>query len=254
MPGQRRRSAAGDRGGRLDHPSAELAGREHPCPGIEQHQRLGARLDLRDQVFHGGVLQRPDQPSEQGRIGIGEAPGRGEFLAATAFQHVAGHGETAAGEADQRGPRRFRGQALAHPRDRLQDRRDARDHLRRIERGDRFRTSQRIEQRPLAFREAQRLPERPGHHQDVGEQDRAFHAEAADRLEGDFRRQFRRGAQGDEIARLGAHGAVFRQVSPGLAHQPGRRRPDGFATQRAQQGLGRGRRDIAFHTAPLNKE
>ena len=59
-----------------------------------------------------------------------------------------------------------------------------------------------LEPRPLALDELHLLPQRIGHHQDVGEQDRRIEAVAPDRLQRHLGRQLRRVAQVEEAAGL----------------------------------------------------
>jgi hypothetical protein len=81
------------------------------------------------------------------------------------------------------------------------------------------------------------MPERPGQHQDVAEQDGSVEAIPADRLQGDLGRQFGGGAEGDEILHPRSHGPVFRQIASCLAHEPNRRRPYRFPAQGPQQSF-----------------
>ena len=212
------------------------AGDKTPAQEFEQHQRFGASHHLGGQVLDGRFGQHIHQSLEQRRLRVGHPPDMGEILRSTALHHVAGDGERGAGEADQRGIRKTLGQQpgpdQAH---RLHDRRDPIGDPRRVQRGDAGGVPQTGKNRALAFLEFQAVPERPGQHQDVAEQDSGVEAIAADRLERDLGREIGRGAEGDEILHAGAHGPVFRQVPSRLAHQPNRRRPDRLPVQSPQQ-------------------
>jgi hypothetical protein len=74
--------------------------------------------------------------------------------------------------------------------------------------------------RPFANLEGDRAAERVRHDQNVGEQDRGIEAEAPDRLERDFRRKLGREAQIEEAPGTFPQRAIFRQIAPGLAHEP----------------------------------
>ena len=63
------------------------------------------------------------------------------------------------------------------------------------------------------------------HDQNIRKQDRRIEAEAPDRLQRHFGGKLRIEAEIEEIAGLFAHRPVFRQIPPGLPHQPDRRRP-----------------------------
>ena len=79
---------------------------------------------------------------------------------------------------------------------------------------------QRLEAWPFASLEGDCAAECVRHDQDVGEQDCGIEAEAADRLQRDFRCKLGREAQIEEAPRPLAQRAIFRQVTPGLAHEP----------------------------------
>jgi hypothetical protein len=81
----------------------------------------------------------------------------------------------------------------------------------------------RCQARSFAGFEPEILPQRHRHDQNVGEQDRTVHPEAADRLERDLGRRIAVVDQREEAALLLPQRAIFGQVAPGLAHQPDRR-------------------------------
>ena len=96
--------------------------------------------------------------------------------------------------------------------------------------------------RAFPGKELQILAHRIGHDQDVGKQDRTVEAIAPDRLQGDLGRRRAVIDQRQEAALLFAQGAVFRQIAPGLAHQPDRPWPQVLAKKGAKEQTGhRGR-------------
>ena len=160
----------------------------------------------------------------------------GKILRAAALDHVAGDGERGASEPDQGGiPEALGCQAGADQAHRLHDRRHPFGDPGGVQRRDTGLIAQHGENRPLAFPEFQAVPERPGQHQDVAEQDGGVEAVAADRLQRHLGREVGGGAEGDEILHPGADRPVFRQIAPRLAHQPDRRRPYRLTAQGSQQ-------------------
>ena len=82
---------------------------------------------------------------------------------------------------------------------------------------------------------------RVGHDQDVGKQDRAVEAEAADRLERDLGGRLAVVDQLEEPALLGPQRAIFGQVAAGLTHQPDRAARPRFhraSVSRRRPGIG----------------
>ena len=78
---------------------------------------------------------------------------------------------------------------------------------------------------------AQRLRQQ----QDIGKEDGSIEAIAPDRLQGDFGGQIRVVAEVQKTARLRPRRTILRQVTPGLAHHPDRRRRQRLARKRAHQ-------------------
>ena len=103
--------------------------------------------------------------------------------------------------------------------------------------GDTGGVGHRLQLRPFALDIVQRPAQRMRHHQDVGEQDRRVQPVAADRLQRHFGGQSGVVAEVQEAAGPGPDSAVFRQVAPGLAHQPDRRPGQDLAGQGAEEGL-----------------
>ena len=86
-----------------------------------------------------------------------------------------------------------------------------------------------VKRRAFAGDEGEPQPHRVGDGQDVGKEDGGVQAEARQRLQGDFAGEIGRLAEGHKLSRRLARGAVFRQVTPGLAHHPDGGSRDGFA-------------------------
>ncbi len=80
----------------------------------------------------------------------------------------------------------------------------------------------------------ERQPHRASRYQDVGENDDRVHAQDAVRLQRNLDCQLGGPANFEEIVLL-THGAIFGQVSPGLAHNPYRHSLDRFAAASAQE-------------------
>jgi hypothetical protein len=152
---------------------------------------------------------------------------------AAARDHVGRHGPGRACEADQRRLlRQFAGQdahGLVDGREMLVD------VVLALERRHPLGPGDRRQPRPLAGDEPQVGPQRVGDQQDVGEENRGVEPVAADRLQRDFGGQFGIVAQRQEIPGLGPRRAVFRQVAPGLPHQPDGRHLHRLARQRTQE-------------------
>ena len=79
------------------------------------------------------------------------------------------------------------------------------------------------ETRAFAGFEVESQPHRVGDRQDIAEEDRRIKRIAAQRLQGDFTRQFGVFAQRHKITGYGARRFVLRQITPGLSHHPYRR-------------------------------
>ena len=153
-------------------------------------------------------------------MAIGHHPRRRLVRRALARDHVGRDRPRRAAEADQRDLGR---EFALHAAQRFIDRfelaevgvaRQRRDLLRRI---------QRIEPRAFAGLEAHGTAERIGDHENIGEDDRGIEVEAADRLQRHLGGIFRREAQIEKAARLGAQFAILRQIAAGLPHHPYRR-------------------------------
>ena len=198
-------------------PAREFGWRQHARPGVENLHRIGAGAQLLDEVARRDPNQDVDHAGEPFGFAIGHQPGRGLIRCAAPRHHVGRNGPRRAAEAEQGDIRR---QLALDAADGLVDRRKhgviglcrKRVELRRI--------VQRLQSRPFTHLEGDRAAECVRHDQNVGEQDRRIEAEAPDRLERDFRRQFRREAQIEEASGTFAQRAIFRQITPGLAHEP----------------------------------
>ena len=153
-------------------------------------------------------------------MAIGHHPRRRLIRRALAGHHVGRNRPWRAAEADQRD---LRIEFAAHAAQRLIDRLEFAEVGLRRQRFDLLRRIQRIEPRAFADLEPHRAAERVGNDENVREDDRGVEVEAADRLQRDFGGEFRREAQIEKAAGLGAHFAIFRQIAAGLPHHPDRR-------------------------------
>ena len=203
------------------HQRANSRRRQHAGPGVEDLHRIRPGAQLLDQIARRHRDQNLDHAGEGLRLAIGHQPGRGLIGRAAPRHHVGRNRPRRAAEAEQGDILR---QRVLDPADGLVDRRKhrvigvgrKRVQLRRI--------VQRLQPRPFASLERHRAAERVRHDQNIGEQDRGIEAEAADRLQRDFRCKLGREAQIEKAPRALAQRAIFRQIAPGLAHEPHRRR------------------------------
>ena len=215
-PGTKRRD---DGGGWRHAPAFEFCRRQGACPGIEELDRVGACLDLPVEIGDRRVDEDIDEPLEEIRLGQREPAHCPEIMATAALDHVGGHSPRAAGEADQ-GLVRIKGATYARYRliDRGKPAGDRWSGL--LQSVDRSGVTYRRQDRPLSFLEGKVDIEGMRDQQDVGEQDRGVHAEAAQRLQRHLGCMRRVQAEADEIRALLAERAVFREVATGLAHEP----------------------------------
>jgi hypothetical protein len=207
-----------------------LIGRQNAGPGIENLHHLHAGLDLADQVRRRGLDQQVDQALEPAEIGIGPTADLVEIAAAAAFDHVGRHRPGSACKTDQ-GDVFGQGRTQAH--DGRIDRRQVGMERLFVEDRQGIARAERFELRPFAHHEPDLAAQGIGDHQDIAEHDRRIQAIPPDWLQARLDGEFRRIAEFQEIRRLGPKGAVFRQVPPGLAHQPDRWRADDLAPQHA---------------------
>src|SRR5262249_58644308 len=115
------------------------------------------------------------------------------------------------------------------PRTRLVDRRQPVDQAVQRKAGEIAAFFDRLEDGPVTFAEADRLPKPVRHDQDVREQDRGIEPEAADRLQADLDGELGIEAEIEKAAGAGPDRPVFRQIAAGLPHQPDRRTLAGLA-------------------------
>ena len=153
-------------------------------------------------------------------MAIGHHPRRRLIRRALSGHHVGRDRPRRAAEADQRD---LRIEFAAHAAQRLIDRLELAEVGLPRQRCDLLRRVQRIEPRAFAGLEPHRAAERVGNDQNIREDDRGIEVEAADRLQRDFGGVFRREAQIEKAAGLGAQFAIFRQIAAGLPHHPDRR-------------------------------
>ena len=114
------------------------------------------------------------------------------------------------------------------------------------------------ELRAFALLKRQAQPHGIGHRQNVAEQNGGIQRVTLQRLQRGFGRQLRVACQRHETACLCAQGAVFGQVTPGLAHEPNGGVSGGLALAGAQEGVvaqGGKRRSTGFRheSGPLKR-
>ncbi len=138
---------------------------------LEDLHRLGARVDLRDEVGRGGRDEALDERRHESRVAIGEHP-RGRLVGrALAGDHVARHRPGRAAEPEKGGPRR---QGVPQPVEGLEHRRQA---LERQGLGQAAEIRQRghgIKARAVVLDDADLLAEGMRHDEDIREQDRSI--------------------------------------------------------------------------------
>src|SRR5262249_12715778 len=93
----------------------------------------------------------------------------------------------------------------------------------------------RLKSRTFAGRKPHRLSERMRDDENVGEQDSGIETKPAHRLQRYFRSELRRKAERSKISSLLPNGLIFRQVAPGLAHQPYRWRTTALTVEHIDQ-------------------
>ena len=224
--------ALGDTHHRIERPAEELFFRQHARVAIEKLDGIGARVDLVHQVIDDRIDQEVDQDAEGIGPAIGPVLHLGEVPAAAAFDHVAGEREGSAGEAQERG---LLWQSLSCFGERAIDRRQIIREPRAGELGELGGVCQRLELGAFACFKPDFLAKGIGDHEDIGEDDRGIEAEAPDRLQRDLDSLLRRVAEFEEGFGRGTDRAIFRQVTPGLAHQPDRWRREARPGQCRQQ-------------------
>ena len=209
--------------------------RQRASPGVEDHHRLRAGIDLRVEVADHGVGGHREDLVQQVRTAVHHALDVAEVARALPFDHVAGQRVRAAGKADQR-------HGIVQ---RAADFRNGIHHVAEVLVGigrgqvvDRpFLAQRTLEARPLAFGEVKAEAHRIGDGEDVGEQDGGVEIVAGQRLQGDLAGHGRRLAQVEEIAGPLARFAILGKVTPGLAHQPEGGVLGGFLQQCAEEGV-----------------
>src|SRR5690625_2739709 len=226
--------AADDLATGSEAPAPELVIRPDTSPGIEDLDGFRTGFNLCQQVAARRFDQQADQVRKALRIAVGPALGLEEIPAGAALDHVAGDGPGRACKADQAG---FFRQGTA------QQGNGGKDGLKPlfqppwIQAGQILNPPQGLETWAVPLLEPNLLPQGVGNDEDVGKENGRIEAKAADRLQGDLARQFRVVAEVEETACLAAHLAVFRQIAPGLPHEPDRRRVEDLPAQGTQEPL-----------------
>src|SRR6185436_11763104 len=208
---------------------------ERSTPGVEHHYGLRTRLDLRIEVSRDGTRVGVEDVMKQVRTLVKHALGFLKIRAAAPFDHIAGQGERAAGEADQWN---FAGERLADLRDRVQ-------HIAQVHIGVgnrktadlRLVAKWPLETRSFAFDKGKPKTHRVGDGKDVGEKDRGIEGKARQRLHRDLDGQVRIPAQIEKTACPRPGLVVLGKIAAGLAHDPDRRVWRGLPQQRADESL-----------------
>jgi len=207
--------------------------RQDPAPGVEDHQRLGARSDLRIEIVRRRSRQLAEQPVQRLRITVEKRLGLREVAAAAALDHVGRDRPGRACEADERcAARKF----AADQRHRIHHEAQLPAGVGHRERIDISRAAHRpLDARPFALLEREPDAHRLRDHQDVREEYRGVERIARKRLQRHLAGELRVGRQAKEAACLCARRAVLREVAARLAHEPHRRTIHRLARQRAQE-------------------
>ena len=215
---------------------------EAAAPAVKEHHCLRARFDLCQQVGSDGARQFVEQEVQGARLLVEQGFGGGEVAACLAFDHVGGKRPRAASEADERHA------AVQFAPDEAHRLHDVAEVVVHVGDGQGLYVGEAAhragKRRAFAGDEGEPQPHRVGDGQDVGKEDGGVQAEARQRLQGDFAGEIGRLAEGHKLSRRLARGAVFGQVTPGLAHHPDGGSRDGFAAQHAQQ-------QVVFHELSL---
>ena len=167
-------------------------------------------------------------------MAIGHHPRRRLVRRALSGDHVGRNRPRRAAEADQRDLGR---EFAANAAQRFIDRLELAEVSLCGQRRHLLRRIQRIEPRAFAGLEAHRAAERIGDDENVGEDDRGIEVETADRLQRHLGGIFRREAQVEKAAGLGAQFAILRQITAGLPHHPDRRYRLPVAGQHFEKGF-----------------
>ncbi len=224
----RRLQAAHDLADGLERQRAEQRRRQRRAEALEDLDRIGASVDLGDEVARRGFDQTIDQRAHEGRVLVGGEASGGLVGRGLAGDHVARHRPGRPAETEQGGLRRQLRAQTPHGLD------HRREMVERVRLAEPFHVVERrdgLEPGPLALLEPDLLAERVRDHQDVGEQDRRVEPETAYRLQRHLDGVVRRIAHVEEPACTGARLLVLGQVPPRLAHQPDRLRPHGLAVE-----------------------
>ena len=217
-----------DGASRQDAPAGELVFRQASSPAVEDLQHAGAGLHLAKQIVDRGLDQEIDEALERGGVAIGPEPRLRPGPCCRRPRPCRSPRSTAPRKS--RSPARH--PAAPAPRGPGSHRPGQIGLAADVSRSSRarslpFRTGSSFG--PFALDELDLLPKGIGHDQNVGEDDRRVEVEPAQGLERYFGGKLWIEAKIEEGAGLGPDLAIFREIAPGLAHQPDRRRIDGFA-------------------------
>ena len=191
-------------------------------------------LDLRIQIGRHGLGIDAQDTVQQIGTSVEQGLELAIIAACTAFDHVAGQGERAAGKTDQRHGIVERTTDFCHGVGHIAQTIE----IGRMQRRNGLLIAQgALEFRPLAFAEIKPQPHRIGYGQDVGKEDGGIQRIAFQRLQRHLTGQRRVLAQLQEAPGLLARRAILGQIASGLTHHPHRRVVGRFTQQGAQKGV-----------------
>ena len=208
------------------HERPVVVGREHADPRVEDLHRLGAGGDLTVEIARGRVDEDAHEAAPALGLLVHESLGVEIVARGAALDDIRRHRERRARKADQR---HLPAQRALHAAHGLEHERHRGLDVDAVEPRDRGLAAEgAMDDRALSLRELEPDAERLDDQQDVGEEDRRVDAQPRDGLERDLGRRLGVASELEEPVPL-AHRAVFRQVAPGLPHEPDgsvrRRRP-----------------------------
>ena len=192
---------------------------QHAAPAVKQHHGLRTGSDLFVQVQSDAVGIDGEDAVQQIRSGVEQLLDGVVIGAAAALDHVASQRPGAARKADER---RAALQGVARAARGIKYIAQA-FHIGHGQTGHIVFVPYGVgELRAFALLKRQAQPHGIGHRQNVAEQNGGIQRVTLQRLQRGFGRQLRVACQRHEAACLRAQGAVFGQVTPGLAHEPHR--------------------------------
>ena len=214
---------------------ANSRGGSTPDPGVKNLQRVGAGIELPQQVLDRVLHQHIDDFRECLRMAIGHDARRRLVGRALSSHHVVRDGPGRSAKADQRN---LRIELASHTAQCFIHRFEFAEFRSRRERFGFFRRIQGLQPRAFADLEAHLTAERVGDYKNIREDDSGVETKTSYRLQRDLGCQFRRETEIEKAARFGAHLAIFRQITAGLPHHPDRRHRLAPAREHLEEGFG----------------